>query len=490
MQKEILIAFSAYFLLLVLIGLLAYKKQAKSSGSITSSRSLGYWVTAISAHASDMSSWLFMGLPAAVFLTGVFQFWAAVGLTLFMFLNWQFIAKKLRQETERYGCFSLSGFFGFRFDTPTGSLHWISSVMALVFFTCYVAAGFVGMGLLFESVFAIPYSVGICVGISVVVVYTFVGGYVAVAWTDFFQGLFLLVVIVVVPLFAVYYVGGVDVVWASIQEKGLSLALFPSFTFSTFFDIFILVVGWGLGYFGQPHILSKFMGIKNPKDMHKSKYIGTCWQIITLCAATAVGLVAVAFFKEGTPNPDLLFVKMVQILFHPLIAGFVLCAILAATISTIDSQILVLANLLTEDFYQRSLRKNASPQELRLVSRVSIVLIAVLAFFVAYLFNYSVSIYYLVLFSWTGLGCSFGPLLLFALYSKRVNAQGAIAGILSGGLVAAFWTWLLWPQLQSMLPFSWVQRDIPAMIPGFLFSSLMILLFSALGRSKKKSLKS
>ena len=261
MQKEILAAFSAYFLILILIGLTAYKKQARSSGSITSSRSLGCWVTAISAHASDMSSWLFMGLPAVVFLTGVFQFWAAVGLTLFMFLNWQFIAKKLRTETEKYQCFSLSGYFGFRFHTPTGALHWISSIMALVFFTFYVAAGFVGMGLLFETVFQIPYHIGICIGISVVVIYTFVGGYVAVAWTDFFQGLFLLVIILVVPFLALEHVGGISKVIAAINIKQLSLQLIPTYSFNTFFKITLLIAGWGLGYFGQPHILSKFMGI-------------------------------------------------------------------------------------------------------------------------------------------------------------------------------------------------------------------------------------
>ncbi len=440
MDMQLLAAFAAYFVILIIIGLCAYRKQAASSGSITGSRSLSYWVTAISAHASDMSSWLFMGFPAAVFTTGLFQFWAAVGLVSFMFLNWQFIAPRLRRETERYGCFSVSSYLGYRFKAPSGALHLISSVMALIFFTFYVSAGFVGLGLLFETVFGLPYNYGVTVGITVVVIYIFIGGYVAVAWTDFFQGLFLLVVILVVPVFVYFDVGGYDVIKEAITVKGLSTSILPNFDALTILDLFYLVVGWGLGYFGQLHILSKFMGIAHPNELRKAKYIGITWQILTLMAATAVGLIGIAYFKNGIDNTDLIFVHIVQALFHPLIAGFILCAILAATMSTIDSQILVLANVLTEDFYQKTFRPKASNSELRLVSRIAVILIAVLAFCVA--FNKVSSIYELVFYSWTGLGCSFGPILIMALYSRHVNKYGAIAGILSGGIISASWPWV------------------------------------------------
>ena len=466
-----LISFFIYFAGLIVIGIVAYRRQAQSSELITSSRSLNYWVTAISAQASDMSSWLFMGFPAAVYTIGLRQVWVGVGLVIFMFLNWHFIAPKLRVQTEVYNCFTLSGYFGNRFKVSHGSLRFISSIIALLFFSVYVSAGFVGIGMLFENVFNIQYQTGLYLSICVVVIYILIGGYVAVAWADFFQGIFLIIVIIIVPSFTLVKIGGFNPIGIAMAERGLSLSL-PEIKLKAILEIFFYVLSLGLGYFGQSHILSKFMGIKNTNEIYKAKYIGITWQIISLLSATFVGIVAMAFFKNDIVDPQLIFVIMTKESFFPLVAGFSLCAILAATISTVDSQILVLANVLTEDFYQNIFHKHATSQELRIVSRASIVIIAIFSFCIAY--GKLSTIYNLVTYAWTGLGVSFGPLLVLSLYCKSINKYGAIAGLVVGGLIAALWPWLS------------IYFKIPGMIPGFVLSGFSIIIVSFLTSKKSR----
>ncbi len=481
MAIGLLLAFIIYFSILVGIGIAAYRFEAmrvqeseqKAGDFLVGGRSLNFWVTALSAHASDMSNWLFMAYPAAIYLYGPSQIWIAVGLVLFMFLNWHYIAPKLRVATEESGSHTLAAYFEHRFSDTSGMIRIIAAVMSLLFFTIYLSAGLNGIGLLCESAFLVPYHIGIIFGLAVMVIYTFLGGYVAVAWTDLFQGLFLLCMIMIVPVYAFFVIGSTHSIVLAAAARNLSLAIIPSYSMKGVGDILFIVLGWGLGYFGLPHVLTKFMGIKDPDEMYKSKYVGIAWQILTLGAATAVGLVAIAYFSSGmVHNPELIFISMVQDLFSPFFGGFILCAILAATISTIDSQMLVVAGVLTDDLYKGFFRKNATTKELLAVFRASIILIALIAALIA--LGRMSTIYELVWYAWTGLGATFGPLVVLSLYSKAINRYGAIAGLLWGGIIAAMWD----PFLSKQLLIA-----VPAMIPGFFGGMLMIYLVSFLTRN-------
>jgi len=460
-----------YFAVLLAIGVLSYRRHISAADFIIGGRSLNYWLTALAAHASDMSSWLFMGYPAVVFTGGLFQAWAALGLIAFMFLNWQLIAPKIRVATEQYNSLTFSSYFESRLADTSGMIRIFTALMSLFFYTIYISAGLVGLGILLETLFAINYDIGILIGVLIVIPYVFMGGYHTLAWIDLFQGIFLLLVIVFVPLYLLSQVGGMDGIFRTLTRKKLTTSLFPDFSKYTFREIFFLFAGWGLGYFGQPHIITKFMGIKNVHEIPKSKWIGMSWMTISLTAATLVGLVGISYFTQGLAQPELVFIEMVKETFHPFLIGFILCAILAATINAMSSQVLVLSSNLTEDFYKKLFRRNASSRELLIVSRAGVILVAVVAFCISYV--KPASIYTLVLYSWTGLGASFGPLLLLTLYSKKINKYGAWAGILIGGAAAA-----LRPYFTVMEP------DVPAMIPAFALSFVSILVVSYLTQSK------
>jgi sodium/proline symporter len=469
-----MLAVVLYFALLLTIGILSYRKQLSASDFIIGNRSMNYWLTAMAAHASDMSSWLFMGYPAVVFTGGLFSAWSAVGLIVFMFLNWQLIAPKIRTATEQYNSLTFSSFFESRFADTSGMIRVFTAIMSLAFYTIYISSGLVGLGHLLEILFNLPYSFGVLVGIVIVIPYVFMGGYLTLAWIDLFQGLFLMCVIIFVPFYILPHVGGWDGVSHALCLKHLSTSLFPDFSSLTLFQIIAMTAGWGLGYFGQPHIVTKFMGIRNVHEIYKSKWIGMSWMVLSLAAATLVGLVGIAFFSSGLQNSEQVFIQMVRNSFHPFVSAIILCAVLAATINAMSAQVLVLSSTITEDFYKRLLRKEASSHELLLVARVGVVGVAFIAFLIA--FGKFSSIYSLVLYAWSGLGASFGPLLLLSLYSKKINRFGAWAGILSGGIVAG-----TWPYINTLF----TQEQIPAMLPGFFTSFILILLVSRLTQEKQ-----
>lgn len=463
----LVISFFAYFCILLCIGLYFHKKQTSSTDFILGSRSLNFWLTALSAHASDMSAWLFMAFPAAVYTGGLPKTWIAWGLIIGMYINWQFIASRLRTATEKYNANTLSTFFERRFADNSGIVRLLTAVIALFFLASYVAAGLIAMGLLFESVFGINYYIGLSVAMLVVVIYTLIGGFVTVAWTDLFQALFLLVVLIFVPIYAYFHLPHG---WQSITETASSLGIPLSFfkdTSSLSILESIFLATWGLGYFGQPHIVTKFMGIKNVSDMYKSKYVGMTWLILTLIGATAIGVIGIPFFNNQLNDPQLVFINMVTQLFHPLLTGFILCAILAANMSTMDSQILVCASIISEDFYKGIFKRSASPKELLFISRLGLVLTAAAALIIAY--NKSSTVLDAVRYAWAGLGCSFGPLMLMSLYSKSANRYGAIAGILTGGIITATWQ----TYSKQLLGY-----DIPTEIPAFTVSLLSIYFVS------------
>lgn len=456
-----------YFIILIAIGIGSYRKHQTSNDFLIGSRKMNFWLTALAAHASDMSSWIFMAYPAVIFTQGLSQAWAAIGLTLFMFLNWQFVAPKLRTMTETYNSLTLPSFFESRFADTTGILRIATVIVSFIYYTIYISAGLVALGLLLETLFGLSFIAGVAIGICIIIPYLFIGGYVTLAWTDFFQGIFLMTVIVLVPVFALPKIGGM---------QGLNMQNFiPDYSPATLLSIFFLMCGWGLGYFGVPHIVTKFMGIKNVKEMPKSKWIGTSWQIISLTAATLIGVVGVAFFKDGLKDPQFVFINMTLELFPAFFAAFILCAILGATITSMDSQILVLATNLAEDFYKRILRKDATSRELLIVSRCGIALVALISFCIAC--STTRSIFSLVSYAWFGLGASFGPLVLFSLYSKTANRYGAWAGLCVGSIIAG-----VWPLINRYIPI-----NIPTLIPGFFISSFTIWIVSSITENNKVS---
>ena len=359
MDIQILLAFIVYFACIFCIGLFALKKSKGSRDFSLGNRSTNYWVTGISAHASDMSDWLFMAYPAMIMTTGLMGAWTAIGLIFFMFLNWHFIAKKLRVETARTNSLTLSTFFEHRFGDTSGMIKFVSAFFCLLFFTFYTSAGLVGLGRIFESVLGISYPIGITIGIAVVF-YTLLGGYLSMVWIDFFQGLFLLAMILLIPIIALIKIGGFGPIQAIATAKNIPLSLFPDLSFKTITGIIFAAAGWGLGYFGQPHLLTKFMGINNPEEIKKAKYLGISWQILVLFGATLVGLVGLAYFNGGLERKELVFVAMVKDIFPPFIAGFIVCAVLAAAINVISAQILVLSSTLSEDLLKNIIIKKTA----------------------------------------------------------------------------------------------------------------------------------
>lgn len=466
--------FFGYFSVLILIALVSYRKQKSDKDFLLGNRSLNFWLTALSAHASDMSSWLFLGYPAAIFTTGLISAWAAIGLTVGMFLNWHFVAPKIRTITEQMGSLTLSSYFESRFGDTSGAIRLVSAAMSVLFFTFYISSGLVGMGILVENLFGLHYLIGISIGLLIVMVYVFMGGYRTVAWIDLFQGFFLLGVIVIIPTYLIISYGGMEPVLHAVRAKNLPASLLPNLSGKTLWSILMTAAGWGLGYFGQPHIITKFMGIRRVEDMSKAKYLGISWQATALTAATLVGLVGIYVFPQGLTDPEQVILNIVKTTLTPFFAGLVLCAVLAATTNVMAAQILVVASNISEDFYKRVFRRHASASELLWISRASVVFISCVGFCIAF-FKIS-SIFELVHYSWSGLGASFGPLLLLSLYRKNLNKYGAFAGILVGGLTAAIWPYF---KEKSGIP-------IDSLVAGFILSMLAIELISYIMRKRLK----
>lgn len=470
MNTNFLLPFIAYFSILLTIGLISHRRQKSDLDFIIGNRSLNFWLTALSAHASDMSSWLFMAFPAAIYLGGLSQIWIAVAVIIGMYLNWQLVARKLRTSTEKYNSYTLSSFFEKRFKDSSGIISLLTAIMSIFFLTCYIAAGLIAIGDVLEAVFGIDFYVGIGISTVVVLVYTFIGGFVTVAWTDLFQAIFLIIVIMLVPVVA--FLGlenGLDSILQAAAKQEISLDIVPDFSIESIMSILFIILAWAPGYFGQPHIITKFMGINDVSNMNKSKYVGMTWQIIALTSAAAIGLVGIPFFNTQLANPELVFVEMVKQMFHPLGTGFILCGVLAACMSTIDSQILVCSSVVSEDLYKRLFSKNASPKTLLRITRLSVILISALSLFFA--FNRNSTILEAVLYAWAGLGSAFGPVVLAALYSKHANKYGVIVGMVVGGVVAGSW-----PSLNHYI----TNINIPSMIPGFSLNALSIYLVSRL----------
>lgn len=463
-------AIVVYFLFLFCFAKTRQKNDLTHRDFIIGNRSLNKWTTAFAAHASDMSNWLFMAYPGMIFLKGGQHIWAAIGLTLMMWVNWVWIAPKIRIETERSNSVTLCGFFENQLQASWPSGRILTSIALFVFYTVYVAAILCGIGLLLEILFPISYTFGVLLGISLVIPLVLFGGYSTLAEVDLFQGLFLLGVIVFVPLYVIFQEGGVKQIFEAVHENGQSIGIFGSGP-SSIFRSLLLMFGWGLGYFGQPHILTKFMGIRNPGNLRFSKRIGMTWQITSLFAATLVGFVGVATLPSLN-DPQMVFIEIVRHYFPSFISGIFLCAIIAAIINAMSSMLLVLSTTISEDFYKRFSKKVITEKKQLFISRVACLVSALLAVIIS-LPNFT-SINSLVEYAWSGLGATFGPLLVSFLFFKKVYKKSAWLGMVVGGSIV-----FLWP-ITSF--------DTPSLIFAFPLSLATIYLSAYFVESKQEKM--
>ncbi len=446
---------------MIAVGAFFYKKETNIKEYLLGGRGVGSWVTAMSAQASDMSGWLLMGLPGAVYMGGLIQGWVAIGLTLGTFLNWIFIAPRLRIYTEKTKTLTISSFIGRRFRDPTGVLRIFAAAITLIFFTIYAAAGLVSAGKLFDSMFRIDYRVAVVVGAVVILLYTLMGGYLAVCWTDLFQGLLMFFALVVVPIVA-YMNMAPGAVTAACEARDISFSLLPE-TLSV--TAIISMAVWGLGYCGQPHILTRFMSIKSFRQLPRATTIAMIWVLISLAAAVAIGYLAIPMYQNlSEAESEKVFIKMIGELFNPWLGGILLAAILAAIMSTIDSQLLVSSSTLTEDFYKLIIKRKAPARELVNVSRGFVLVITVIACVLALSGNQT--IFSLVKFAWGGFGAAFGPVILTALYSRRMTWQAALCGMLCGFTVMLGWYVAGW------------NKYMYEILPGFAAGLIVILLIN------------
>lgn len=480
------ITFLIYLIAMLAIGIITYRMTNTLADYVLGGRKLNSWVAALSAQASDMSGWLLLGLPGAAYASGMgmWSIWISIGLAAGTMINWQFVAKRLRRYTEVAGdSITLSEYLENRFKDKSHLLRVISAIFILVFFMFYTASGLVAGGKLFDTTFGLGYTNALIIGSLVIISYTFLGGFLAVSWTDFVQGTLMFLALIVTPIAAISQVGGIGALFSKIgaanpdlldvaMDVNLADGMWQSAGTLGVIGI-ISALAWGLGYFGQPHILARFMAIRSAKEVRKARLISMVWVVITLYGAIAVGFVAIAIFGVDTPlaDPETVFIQLVQVIFNPWVAGFLLAAVLAAIMSTIDSQLLVSSSALTEDFYKTFFRRDASQAELIWVGRIAVLLIAFIALILAW--NEG-SVLELVSYAWAGFGAAFGPVVLFSLFWKRMTRNGALVGMLVGGF-----TVILWDYTGSALY---------SIVPGFIFASIAVIVFSLIDKEPSQEI--
>jgi sodium/proline symporter len=465
-------AFILYLAGMMFIGVLYYRRMNTISDYILGSRSLGSWVTSMSAEASDMSGWLMLGLPGYAYVAGINAGWIALGLAIGTYLNWKIIASRLRCYTQvANDSLTLPDYLQNRFHDHSRILRIVSAVFILLFFLVYTSSGFVASGKLFNTVFGLPYFWAMLLGASVVISYTFLGGFMAVCWTDFVQGVLMFFAILIVPIAAIALLGGpvpAGKLIAGVNPQFLNP--FAESDNSSLSPIAIIsLMAWGLGYFGQPHILVRFMAIKSARQIPQARFIAMVWVILTLGAAVAVGLVARVFLTDrlsGTAA-ETVFMIMTNKLFHSFIAGIILSGILAAIMSTASSQLLVTASAISQDLYKTLIRRNAGEKELLRVSRCTVIIVALLAIMLG--LNPDNLVLDLVAYAWAGFGATFGPVIVMSLFWKRMTRNAALAGIIAGGVTVLVWKQFAWFGLYEI-------------VPGFVLAIIIIVAVSLIDR--------
>ncbi|RDU73430.1 sodium:proline symporter [Helicobacter aurati] len=562
--------FGLYALIMIGIGFYFWRKTKDPEQFFLGGRDMGPTVSALSAGASDMSSWLLMGLPGALYIAGLLNAWIAIGLSVGMFINWILVAKRLRIYTEVVdNSITIPDYFETRFSDDTHILRLISAIVILIFFVFYISSGLIAGAKLFEQTFAIDYQISLMIGAGIIVVYTFFGGYLAVCWTDLLQGILMMLALIVVPIVMLSHIGGLheanqlihqsdtthneqvaktqqylDTDFKTILEESrhnkenllinlpmlieslktfseisipetqesfknlavqaeslhnslktektsqqlhkdiqafftnidstITKALIEKEHFSFFHGVTLLsilsAVAWGFGYFGQPHIIVRFMSIRSTKDIPKATVIGMSWMIISLCGACFVGMLGLAYvtkFNLSFNDPEKIFIVMSQTLFNPWVTGILLSALLAAIMSTASSQLLVSASTVAEDFYKKILKSDATPKQVMFFSRASVLIVSFVAFFIST--NKDSSILSIVAYAWAGFGASFGSVILFSLFWRRMTRMGAVAGMVTGAVVVVLHN-----------NFFYKYFPIYEIIPGFLCASIAIILVSLL----------
>ena len=463
--------FVLYIGIMMAIGVYYYRRTRNMSDYFLGNRKLGAWVTSLSAEASDMSGWMLMGVPGFAYLAGLNAGWIAVGIAIGTWANWHFVAARLRKYTELAdNALTLPEFLQNRYHDTTNLLRIVPAIFILIFFVIYTASGFVSAGRLFETVFGIPYEYAIFIGAGSVIFYTLVGGFLAVARTDFIQGIMMFFAILVVPICGTMASGGFERTLAeigSVQASMLQPLTKPDGSTLGAIEL-ISLLAWGIGYFGQPHLLVRFMAIRTSGEIRRATHIAMTWVVLSLAAAVAVGMVGRVYLTEpltGTAS-ETVFLVMTNELFPPIAAGLILSAVLAAIMSTASSQLLVAASAFAQDFYRTLIHKDAEQSELVWISRASVLVIASLAIFLG--FNPNSFILDMVSYAWAGFGAAFGPAILMSLFWKRTTRNGVIAGIIVGGV-----TVLVWKQFALF--------GLYEIVPGFLLSLLAIYGISLLG---------
>lgn len=484
-MNPIYITFGLYLASVLIIGLVAYFSTRNFDDYILGGRSLGPYVTAMSAGASDMSGWLLMGLPGAVYLSGLSEAWIAIGLCVGAWANWILVAGRLRVQTEyANNALTLPDYFYHRFGAKGQAMKVISAVIILFFFTIYCASGIVAGGRLFQSLFeGMSYETAIWLGAGATIAYTFIGGFLAVSWTDTMQATLMLFALILTPVMVYLSLGGAAEMEAAVMAVAADTgkAYSSLFAGTTVLGI-ISTAAWGLGYFGQPHILARFMAAENVKSLTSARRIGMTWMVLCLGGAVAVGYFGIAYFG-GHPeqvsalggNNERIFIALATLLFNPWIAGVILSAILAAVMSTLSCQLLVCSSAITEDFYKGFLRPNAAQTELVWVGRIMVLAVAVVAILIAG--NPESKVLGLVSYAWAGFGAAFGPVVILSVFWKRMTYNGALWGMIAGAAVCVAWAEWVNPAL--------VAADLPTMyeiVPGFIACWLVACAVSLMGK--------
>ncbi|MFV0430280.1 MAG: sodium/proline symporter PutP [Arachnia sp.] len=463
------IAMVAYFALMIGIGWWGYRRTKDFDDYMIGGRSLGPLPTALSAGASDMSGWLLMGLPGALYASGLVELWIAVGLTVGAWLNWRYVAPRLRTYTVVAGnAITIPSFFGNRLHDTTKLLRMLSGIIILAFFTFYVSSGMVAGGVFFQSAYGWSYTQGLLLVSAIVVAYTLAGGFIAVVYTDTVQGLMMVVALIAVPVAGMIYLGGPGATIDAVQAVDPhALALWGAGT--TAVGV-ISALAWGLGYFGQPHIIVRFMALRSAGEAKSARRIGIGWMILAALGAAGTALVGIGVFQRDPtklPDAETVFIELGKLLFHPLIGGLLLAAILAAIMSTISSQLLVSSSALVEDLYRSFSRRQLSNRAAVAHGRAAVLAVSLLALALAWQQNDT--ILDLVAFAWAGFGASFGPIVLLSLYWKRLTSWGALAGMAVGAITVA-----VWGNLSGGI------LDIYEILPGFAFNLVIAVAVSLL----------
>lgn len=474
----IALAFILYLVLMMSIGLYYSRRQKNLSSYILGDRQLGPWLTSMSAEASDMSGWMLMGLPGYAYLHGLSAFWTGIGLIVGTWANWVLVSQRLRNYTEvADNSLTIPDYLSNRFEDRKNGLRLICALFIILFFIIYTSSGFVAAGKLFNTIFGISYLHALLLGAFVVVFYTFLGGFSAVALTDFIQGTMMFFTVLYVPVAATIALGGPMPTLDILSKEGSDFfSFFPDSTgVSALLVMIVSSLGWGLGYFGQPHILVKFMAIGDPKELKKSTRIAMTWVLLSLSFAIAIGVVGKAYLSTPleNANAERVFILMAESLSAPFITGIIWSAILAAIMSTSSSQLLVTSSAVSRDLFQAFLKKDASEKTLIRVSRLSVLLVSAIAVYLgsdpnSYIFS-------IVSYAWAGFGACFGATVLISLYWKRMTLKGAYAGVIVGGLTVLIWKHFEWFGLYEL-------------VPGFFFSVAAIVIVSLMDKKPSETI--